>query len=316
MTRRIATTVAALLVAVPLTAQAQARRPFNLDDLGKAKSVGDPQVSPDGKWIAYTVGTLDVEKDKRDSDIWMVSWDGKETLQLTSSKDSESRPRWSPDGKYLAFTTSRGDEDEKKKGSQVWLLNRSGGEAQKLTDVKGGVDDFEWSPDSTRLVAGRQRLRPERGSREDRGLEEEDEAADRDRPLPVQARLRRLSGAPARSPLSLRRRHEEVRADHHRRFRRAKPVVVARRQADRLREQAAGRRSGSQPRQQHLRRRRESRRDTAAAHARTSARTAAGRRGVPTGPQSRTCRATKPSGTRTSRPSWRSFRRLAERHAC
>jgi dipeptidyl aminopeptidase/acylaminoacyl peptidase len=152
MNRRFVTSVAALLVAVPLTALAQAKRPFNLDDVGKFKSVADPQVSPDGKWIAYSVGNQDVEKDKRDSDIWMVSRDGKETVQLTSSKDSESRPRWSPDGKYLAFTTSRGDEDEKKKGAQVWLLNRSGGEAQKLTDIKGGVDDFEWSPDSTRLV--------------------------------------------------------------------------------------------------------------------------------------------------------------------
>ena len=137
----------------PVLAGAQtAKRPYALDDLAKFKTVSDPQVSPDGKWIAYTVGSVDVEKDKRDSDVWMVSWDGTQTLQLTSSKDSESRPRWSPDGKYLAFTTSRGDEDEKKKGSQVWLLNRSGGEAQKLTDVKGGVDDFEWSPDSTRLV--------------------------------------------------------------------------------------------------------------------------------------------------------------------
>ena len=98
------------------------------------------------------MGVVDVEKDKRDSDVWMVSADGTQSVQLTTSKDSESRPRWSPDGKYLAFTTSRGDEDEKKKGAQVWLLNRAGGEAQKLTDVKGGVDDYAWSPDSTRLV--------------------------------------------------------------------------------------------------------------------------------------------------------------------
>ncbi len=152
MTRRISAALATLVL-LPLVAGAQtAKRPYALDDLAKFKTVSDPQVSPDGKWIAYTVGDMDVEKDKRDSNVWMVSWDGSQTLQLTSSKDSESRPRWSPDGKYLAFTTSRGDEDEKKKGSQVWLLNRSGGEAQKLTDVKGGVDDYEWSPDSTRLV--------------------------------------------------------------------------------------------------------------------------------------------------------------------
>ena len=67
----------------------------------------------------------------------MVSWDGKEQVQLTSSKDNESTPRWSPDGRYLAFLASRGDEDEKKKGAQVWLLNRAGGEALKLTDDQG-----------------------------------------------------------------------------------------------------------------------------------------------------------------------------------
>ena len=138
-------------LALPAAAQT-ARRPLSLDDLAKVRSVRDPQRSPDGKWVAYVVGTLDAEKDKRDSDIWMVSWDGAEQVRLTSSPESESTPRWSPDGRYLAFVASRGDEDEKKKGAQVWLLNRAGGEAQKLTDVKGGVSEFEWSPDSKRLV--------------------------------------------------------------------------------------------------------------------------------------------------------------------
>jgi dipeptidyl aminopeptidase/acylaminoacyl peptidase len=148
--RTFAAILAALFIA-PAAASAQGRS-FTFDDLAKIRSVSDPQRSPDGKWVAYTVGTSDVEKDKHNRDLWMVSWDGKEQVQLTSSKDSESKPRWSPDGKYLAFLTSRGDEDEKKKGAQVWLLNRSGGEALQLTDIKGGVDNYAWSPDSTRLV--------------------------------------------------------------------------------------------------------------------------------------------------------------------
>jgi dipeptidyl aminopeptidase/acylaminoacyl peptidase len=131
---------------------ALAKRALSLDDLPRVRTVRDPQRSPDGKWVAYVVGTLDTEKDKRDSDIWMVSWDGKEQVRLTSSPESESMPRWSPDGRYLAFLASRGDEDEKKKGAQVWLLNRAGGEAQKLTDVKGGVSDYAWSPNSKQLV--------------------------------------------------------------------------------------------------------------------------------------------------------------------
>ncbi len=130
-----------------------AKRPLSVDDMAKQREVRDPQLSPDGKWIAYVVGTIDVEKDRRDSDLWMISWDGADRIRLTSTPDSsESLPRWSPDGRYLAFLASRGDEEEKKKGGQVWLLDRRGGEAQKLTDLKGGVSDYSWSPDGKRLV--------------------------------------------------------------------------------------------------------------------------------------------------------------------
>lgn len=59
---------------------ADARRPLSLDDLAKARSVGDPQLSPDGRWVAYTVGTVDMEKDRRDSDLWMVSMIGVEDM--------------------------------------------------------------------------------------------------------------------------------------------------------------------------------------------------------------------------------------------
>jgi dipeptidyl aminopeptidase/acylaminoacyl peptidase len=149
---RVVLTTAAVLSVVAAPALAQSKRPFSLDDFSKQHGVSDPQRSPDGKWVAYTVNTTDVEKDKHNRDVWMVSWDGKEQVQLTSSKDNESTPRWSPDGKYLAFLASRGDEDDKKKGAQVWLLNRSGGEALQLTDIKGGVDDYAWSPDSRRLA--------------------------------------------------------------------------------------------------------------------------------------------------------------------
>ncbi len=132
---------------------APAKRPLSLDDMARQREVRDPQVSPDGKWIAYVVGTIDVEKDRRDSDLWMISWDGADRIRLTFSPDSSANmPRWSPDGRYLAFIASRGDEEEKKKGGQVWLLDRRGGEAQKLTDIKGGVSEYSWSPDGKRLV--------------------------------------------------------------------------------------------------------------------------------------------------------------------
>ena len=159
MTRRfgLPTVWIALILILSLVAAgpaaAQTRRPITLDDLFKLKSVGDPQVSPDGKWVAYTVGTVDFEKDKRDSDLWMASWDGTQQIRLTATPEAgESAPRWSPDNKYLAFITSRGDEAQKKLGAQVWLLNRTGGEAQQLTDIKGGVSEYAWSPDAKRLI--------------------------------------------------------------------------------------------------------------------------------------------------------------------
>ncbi len=147
--------LAVLVVAAAAAAQTSgqpAKRPISLDDLFKIKSVGDPQRSPDGKWVAYTVGTTDIEKDKRNTDLWMIAWDGSEEVRLTSSPDGESTPRWSPDGRYLAFLASRGTDEEKKLGAQVWLLDRRGGEAEKLTDIKGGVGDYTWSPDSRRLA--------------------------------------------------------------------------------------------------------------------------------------------------------------------
>jgi dipeptidyl aminopeptidase/acylaminoacyl peptidase len=127
-------------------------RPITLEDHSRVAAVADPQRSPEGTWVAYTVTTIDPEKDKRNTDLWMVKWDGSERLQLTTSADNETSPRWSPDGRYLAFLASRGSDDEKKQGAQIWLLNRAGGEAQKVSDIKGGVSDIQWSPDSTRIA--------------------------------------------------------------------------------------------------------------------------------------------------------------------
>ena len=151
MRKAFLTTAFLACVAASVHGQA-AKRAITLDDHSRVIGVGDPQRSPDGLWVAYTVTTIDAEKDRRNTDIWMVKWDGSDELQLTSSPDGESSPRWSPDNKYLAFVASRGTDEEKKKGGQIWLLNRAGGEAQKVSDFKGGVSDIQWSPDSTRLL--------------------------------------------------------------------------------------------------------------------------------------------------------------------
>src|SRR5437762_11943146 len=138
----------ALIAATVLSGQT-ARRPLKLDDLARFRDVRDPQLSPDGQWVAYVVSTVEVKDDKSVTHIWMVGYDGKNDRQLTFSQDNESSPRWSPDGKFLAFTSSR---PGKAKGNRVWLLDRSGGEAYQLTELKGRLQGYEWSQDSKRFA--------------------------------------------------------------------------------------------------------------------------------------------------------------------
>ncbi len=80
----------------------------------------------------------------------MISWDGRQDVQLTFGTDSAGSPCWSPDGRWLAFTSGREGGDTK--GSQVWLLDRRGGEARQATNIKDDLGGFRWSPDSNTLL--------------------------------------------------------------------------------------------------------------------------------------------------------------------
>jgi dipeptidyl aminopeptidase/acylaminoacyl peptidase len=126
-----------------------AQRAVESRDLLRIRAVSDPQLSPEGAWVAYTVSTADTVEDKRDADVWMTSWDGKRTVRLTFTGEREHSPRWSPDGRHLAFLSSR---DDPRDVAQVWLLDRRGGEAERVTDLPGGVSDYAWSPDGSRLA--------------------------------------------------------------------------------------------------------------------------------------------------------------------
>lgn len=154
-----ALSVSALFAAAPaLSAQTAAPHPITLSDLYRFQNVGSPVVSPDGKWVAYTVHKTDLKADKGATDLWMVSWDGSQDIRLTwgfqsvddpNGLGSAGDPEWSPDGKYLSFMAGRPGPA---KGEQVWIMDRRGGEAHQLTDVKGHIRGYAWSPDSTRLV--------------------------------------------------------------------------------------------------------------------------------------------------------------------
>src|SRR6267154_2540375 len=139
----------------PKTAPA-APRNITIDDFFQIRDVSQPELSPDGQWVAYAVRTRMLKEDKNEQRLWMVSTHGGDAIPLTAEGSSSSHPRWSPDGKYLAFLSARNGGK-----NQVWLLDRRGGEAQKLTEVAQGINDFEWSPDSTRVVLILQDPKPE-----------------------------------------------------------------------------------------------------------------------------------------------------------
>jgi len=122
---------------------------MTLDDISQFREVRDPQLSPDGQWVAYVVSAIDEKEDKPISHIWTASYDGTIQRQMTFGSESETAPRWSPDGKYLAFMSSRPGPT---KGDQVWLLDRGGGEAMQMTNLKGRLQAYEWSPDSKRFA--------------------------------------------------------------------------------------------------------------------------------------------------------------------
>jgi len=127
------TTPAPAATATPVPPVKAGPHPMNLDDVDHLVSVGSPRVSPDGKWVLYTVSTIDTTADKRITDIWMVSWDGAQDIRLTYNTDTSA-------------------SDPKVKGSQVWVLDRRGGEARQLTDVKGNLSSYDWSPDAKKLL--------------------------------------------------------------------------------------------------------------------------------------------------------------------
>ena len=139
----------ALPFAPAATAVAQdqpAPRAFTFEDILALQNVGDPQISPDGKWIAYVVTVTDMKANATNSDIWLVSTSGGAPRQLTRSPKADGSPRWSPDGTWLAFVSAREERP------QIYRINPLGGEAERLSDSKTGVGGIQWSPDGTRIA--------------------------------------------------------------------------------------------------------------------------------------------------------------------
>jgi dipeptidyl aminopeptidase/acylaminoacyl peptidase len=129
-----------LMAGVPLAAG-----PFTATDMMKLKRVSDPQPSPDGKSVVFTLTDVDLQKNTKSNDIWEVPMGGGAPRRLTSEPQS-TRPRWSPDGRRIAFLSTR------EGGSQVYLMDAAGGEAKKATALSTDVDAFVWIDDHSLLV--------------------------------------------------------------------------------------------------------------------------------------------------------------------
>jgi len=137
--------LAALLCGSLALAQDTQKRPITFDDLISLHRISDPQISPDGKSVTYTVSTPDLAANHSVSNIWIAGIDGGEPRQLTNG-GKDSRARWSPDGKRLAFLSGRDGAE------QVYLLSMSGGEPQRLTSLSTEADNELWSPDGNSIA--------------------------------------------------------------------------------------------------------------------------------------------------------------------
>lgn len=127
----------------PAFAQIAARRVPGVDDLLTLKSVGAVRISPDGRWVAYTVTETDFKQDAFVAHIWIAEPATGRNFQLTRGDKSTDNMVWSPNGRWLAFTCSRAGDK-----SQIFAIPPDGGEAVQLTKAENGVNGFDWSPDA------------------------------------------------------------------------------------------------------------------------------------------------------------------------
>jgi dipeptidyl aminopeptidase/acylaminoacyl peptidase len=125
-----------ILCAVAAVVAAQERR-FTIDDLLKVRRVSDPQVSPDGRHVAFVIGDVNFDANRTVNQIYVAPIGGGDPKQLTKGNSSATSPRWSPDGRKIAFVT----------GGQIWLMDADGSDKQEVTKISTGAGGPVWSPD-------------------------------------------------------------------------------------------------------------------------------------------------------------------------
>lgn len=137
-----------LLLCLSVQVYAQQKRLIKPEDLYRLKSISNPKLSPDGKWIMYSVSKADSAKDRYESKLYMLSTNGAETIQLTDERTA-SAATWSPDDQYISFLSKSNVEGEP---SQLFLMNRKGGEPMQLTHIKGEIFRYKWFEDGNHIL--------------------------------------------------------------------------------------------------------------------------------------------------------------------
>jgi dipeptidyl aminopeptidase/acylaminoacyl peptidase len=136
------------LVLLAFVSPAWAGHPFDVEDMQRLMRVGGAQLSPDAKWVAFTVGQSDLAKNKMVTNLWTVPAGGGTPQQLTfATTGSNAQPRWSPNSKALYFVSTRVEGKP-----QIFRLALSGGEAKQISSAPMGVDAYYLSPDG-RMIA-------------------------------------------------------------------------------------------------------------------------------------------------------------------
>ena len=141
---------ALLVLALTLPAFSQATHPFTFEDMMKLKRVGEPEVSPDGKWVIFSVVDVDLEANTKTPHIWIVPTAGGQEREIIADQDAD-RPRWSPGGRHFAFVST------KEGGSQIWVadFDTAAGtvaEVRKLTSIATEASGELWSPDGNSIL--------------------------------------------------------------------------------------------------------------------------------------------------------------------
>ena len=123
------------------------KRPFDFNAMMELRRIADPQISPDGRTVAFTVQSVDMAANQKPTQIWTVALEGDgKPRQITHEGTANSRPRWSPDSRRIAYVSDRGGS------SQIWLMDPDGGNPKPVTNLSTEADGVLFSPDGKNLL--------------------------------------------------------------------------------------------------------------------------------------------------------------------